>query len=82
LGDVRFVYRVHSHAAAALINFCEGAERDTLVPYRRKATQTTQSHRPQCETAGYYALAMVGRERSYIYQALLEYNAFIVECLA
>lgn len=25
--------RVHSHAAAALINFCEGIERDTLVPY-------------------------------------------------
>jgi hypothetical protein len=24
---------VHSHAAAALINFCEGIERDTLVPY-------------------------------------------------
>ena len=27
------VPRVHSHAAAALINFCEGVERDTLVPY-------------------------------------------------
>ncbi|KAH7920554.1 ARM repeat-containing protein [Leucogyrophana mollusca] len=25
--------RVHSHAAAALINFCEGIERKTLVPY-------------------------------------------------
>jgi hypothetical protein len=25
--------RVHSHAAAALINFCEGVARDTLVPY-------------------------------------------------
>ncbi|KAG5641749.1 hypothetical protein DXG03_004294 [Asterophora parasitica] len=25
--------RVHSHAAAALINFCEGVERDTLLPY-------------------------------------------------
>jgi hypothetical protein len=25
--------RVHSHAAAALINFCEGVERDALVPY-------------------------------------------------
>jgi len=25
--------RVHAHAAAALINFCEGAERDTLLPY-------------------------------------------------
>lgn len=24
---------MHSHAAAALINFCEGVERDTLVPY-------------------------------------------------
>jgi len=24
---------VHSHAAAALINFCEGVERNTLVPY-------------------------------------------------
>jgi hypothetical protein len=24
---------VHAHAAAALINFCEGAERDTLLPY-------------------------------------------------
>ena len=24
---------VHSHAAAALINFCEGVERDTMVPY-------------------------------------------------
>jgi importin-5 len=24
---------VHSHAAAALINFCEGVERDTLIPY-------------------------------------------------
>lgn len=26
-------YRVHSHAAAALINFCEGVDRDTLIPY-------------------------------------------------
>ena len=25
--------RVHSHAAAALINFCEGVEWATLVPY-------------------------------------------------
>lgn len=25
--------RVHAHAAAALINFCEGVERDTLLPY-------------------------------------------------
>ncbi|RPD72308.1 ARM repeat-containing protein [Lentinus tigrinus ALCF2SS1-7] len=25
--------RVHAHAAAALINFCEGVERDTLIPY-------------------------------------------------
>jgi hypothetical protein len=25
--------RVHSHAAAALVNFCEGVEHDTLVPY-------------------------------------------------
>ncbi|KIM73570.1 hypothetical protein PILCRDRAFT_829051 [Piloderma croceum F 1598] len=25
--------RVHSHAAAALINFCEGVARDALVPY-------------------------------------------------
>ncbi|KAG6909546.1 hypothetical protein DXG01_016939 [Tephrocybe rancida] len=25
--------RVHSHAAAALINFCEGVARDTLLPY-------------------------------------------------
>ena len=24
---------MHSHAAAALINFCEGVERDTLLPY-------------------------------------------------
>ena len=24
---------VHSHAAAALINFCEGVEHDTLIPY-------------------------------------------------
>jgi hypothetical protein len=24
---------VHAHAAAALINFCEGVERDTLLPY-------------------------------------------------
>lgn len=28
-----FFFRVHSHAAAALINFCEGVERDTLIPY-------------------------------------------------
>ncbi|TFY78196.1 hypothetical protein EWM64_g5813 [Hericium alpestre] len=27
------VVNVHAHAAAALINFCEGVERDTLVPY-------------------------------------------------
>ena len=27
------IYRVHAHAAAALINFCEGVERDTLLPY-------------------------------------------------
>jgi hypothetical protein len=27
------VIRVHSHAAAALVNFCEGVEHDTLVPY-------------------------------------------------
>lgn len=26
-------HRVHAHAAAALINFCEGVEHDTLVPY-------------------------------------------------
>ena len=26
-------HRVHSHAAAALINFCEGVARDTLLPY-------------------------------------------------
>lgn len=26
-------HRVHAHAAAALINFCEGVERDTLIPY-------------------------------------------------
>ncbi|TBU51233.1 ARM repeat-containing protein [Dichomitus squalens] len=25
--------RVHAHAAAALINFCEGVERETLIPY-------------------------------------------------
>ncbi|KAI0782934.1 ARM repeat-containing protein [Abortiporus biennis] len=25
--------RVHSHAAAALINFCEGVDRETLIPY-------------------------------------------------
>ncbi|PPQ86212.1 hypothetical protein CVT25_006892 [Psilocybe cyanescens] len=25
--------RVHAHAASALINFCEGVERDTLLPY-------------------------------------------------
>ena len=25
--------RVHAHAAAALINFCEVVERDTLLPY-------------------------------------------------
>ena len=25
--------RVHAHAAAALINFCEGVERNTLIPY-------------------------------------------------
>ncbi|KAJ3514366.1 hypothetical protein NMY22_g14756 [Coprinellus aureogranulatus] len=25
--------RVHAHAAAALINFCEGVERETLLPY-------------------------------------------------
>ena len=25
--------RVHAHAASALINFCEGVERDTLTPY-------------------------------------------------
>ncbi|RXW25102.1 hypothetical protein EST38_g773 [Candolleomyces aberdarensis] len=27
------IVEVHSHAAAALINFCEGVERDTLLPY-------------------------------------------------
>ena len=26
-------YSVHAHAAAALINFCEGVERETLIPY-------------------------------------------------
>lgn len=26
-------FRVAAHAAAALINFCEGVERDTLIPY-------------------------------------------------
>ncbi|TFK45223.1 ARM repeat-containing protein [Heliocybe sulcata] len=25
--------RVHAHAAAALVNFCEGVARDTLIPY-------------------------------------------------
>ena len=24
---------MHAHAASALINFCEGVERDTLLPY-------------------------------------------------
>lgn len=33
LADQPFPRRVHSHAAAALINFCEGVERDTLLPY-------------------------------------------------
>ena len=28
-----FPSRVHAHAAAALINFCEGVDRDTLIPY-------------------------------------------------
>jgi hypothetical protein len=26
-------FSVHAHAAAALINFCEGVERNTLIPY-------------------------------------------------
>jgi hypothetical protein len=26
-------FRVHTHAASALINFCEGVERNTLLPY-------------------------------------------------
>lgn len=26
-------YKVPAHAAAALINFCDGVERDTLIPY-------------------------------------------------
>ena len=30
---INFPERVHAHAAAALINFCEGVERDTLLPY-------------------------------------------------
>lgn len=34
LGEIRTQKnRVHAHAAAALINFCEGVERDTLIPY-------------------------------------------------
>jgi hypothetical protein len=32
-GLIPYKTRVHAHAAAALINFCEGAERDTLLPY-------------------------------------------------
>jgi hypothetical protein len=32
-GLIPYESRVHAHAAAALINFCEGAERDTLLPY-------------------------------------------------
>ena len=28
-----FLKRVHAHAAAALINFCEGVEQDTLLSY-------------------------------------------------
>ena len=32
-GLILYESRVHAHAAAALINFCEGAERDTLLPY-------------------------------------------------
>jgi len=32
-GPIPYESRVHAHAAAALINFCEGAERDTLLPY-------------------------------------------------
>ncbi|KAF5376326.1 hypothetical protein D9615_008446 [Tricholomella constricta] len=31
--NYNYAHRVHSHAAAALINFCEGVERDTLLPY-------------------------------------------------
>jgi importin-5 len=33
LFHINFLKRVHAHAAAALINFCEGVERDTLLPY-------------------------------------------------
>jgi importin-5 len=33
LNLILYEFRVHAHAAAALINFCEGAERDTLLPY-------------------------------------------------
>ena len=32
-GLLDLFFRVHAHAAAALINFCEGVERDTLLPY-------------------------------------------------
>lgn len=32
-GDELIRYRVHAHAAAALINFCEGVRQETLVPY-------------------------------------------------
>ena len=32
-GFLDLFYSVHAHAAAALINFCEGVERDTLLPY-------------------------------------------------
>ena len=33
MAELTFSNRVHAHAAAALINFCEGVERDTLLPY-------------------------------------------------
>ena len=33
LSLIHLRYSVHAHAAAALINFCEGVERNTLIPY-------------------------------------------------
>ncbi len=31
--NAHVLHSVHAHAASALINFCEGVERDTLLPY-------------------------------------------------
>lgn len=65
--DVNFFrrYSVHAHAAAALINFCEGVEHGILIPYldpiveRLLKMLNASSEKCYCQEQAITSLAMV-----------------------